>query len=275
MDVRRGMLRRFGLLALPALLLTAALAACGGKSKTMKLPVGSAQMEFVWIAPGTFPMGSPASETGRFEDEGPQHEVRLTHGFWMARYEVTQGQWAAVMGAHPWQGQNYVQLGADYPATFISWPDVQEFVRRLNQAAGDSLYRLPTEAEWEYACRAGTKTVWSSGDAASQLQDNAWYDGNTQKTGEAYPHQVGTRKANPWGLYDMHGNVAEWCLDWSDPPYPGTSQADPVGSAKSAYRFVRGGAFNSSAESMRSATRYDFIMTDRGATLGARLIMVR
>ncbi|MEW6753046.1 MAG: formylglycine-generating enzyme family protein [Candidatus Latescibacterota bacterium] len=276
MQVHHRRHRRRGSLA-PAgvLLMAAGLVACGHEGKTVTLPGGAARMEFVWIEPGTFVMGSPQTEDGRFEDEGPQHEVRLTQGLWMGKYEVTQGQWEAVMATRPWQGQDYVQQGPDYPATHVSWPDVQEFVRRLNQAAGEDLYRLPTEAEWEYACRAGTTTPWSSGSSASQLQDHAWYDGNTQQAGETYAHKVGTKDPNAWGLHDMHGNVAEWCQDWADPPYPAEPQVDPVGPARSAYRFVRGGAFNSSMQSMRSATRYDFVMTDRGATLGARLVMLR
>jgi formylglycine-generating enzyme required for sulfatase activity len=257
------------------LLLAALIAGCGGKEKTVKLPGDQVEMEFVWIEPGTFTMGSPATESGRFKDEGPQHQVRLTTGFWLAKYELTQAQWQAIMGSRPWSGQDYVQENPNHPATHISWTDTQLLLQRLNQAAGDKVYRLPTEAEWEYACRAGTATAWSFGDGASPLFDYAWYDGNAQQTGQAYPHAVGTRKANPWGLFDMHGNVAEWCQDGGDPQYPATDQTDPMGPSNTAFRFVRGGGFNSGAQSTRSATRYDFPITDRGATLGARLVLTR
>ncbi|MFA6107651.1 MAG: formylglycine-generating enzyme family protein [Candidatus Latescibacterota bacterium] len=257
-----------------SLLVVTALVGCGNKEKTVKLP-GGAEMEFVWIEPGTFTMGSPESEYGRFQDEGPQHEVRLTQGFWLAKYELTQAQWQAVMGTQPWSGQDYVVAEPSHPATHISWTDVQLLLQRLSQEAGEKIWRLPTEAEWEYACRAGTTTAWSHGSGASQLYDYGWYDGNTQKVSKAYPHKVGTREPNPWGLYDMHGNVAEWCQDGGDPKYPSEPRTDPVGPATTAYRFVRGGGFNSSAQSTRSATRYDFPITDRGATLGARLVLTR
>jgi formylglycine-generating enzyme required for sulfatase activity len=257
-----------------AVLAVASLGGCGNKEKTVKLP-GGAEMELVWIEPGTFTMGSPESESGRFKDEGPQHQVRLTRGFWLAKYELTQAQWQAVMGRAPWAGKDYVIAEPSHPATFISWTDVQLLVHRLNQEAGDQVWRLPTEAEWEYACRAGTTSAWSFGSGASLIYDYAWFDGNTQQKGQGYPHKVGTQEANPWGLYDMHGNVAEWCQDGGDPKYPSEPQTDPVGPATTAYRFVRGGGFNSSAQSMRSATRYDFSVTDHGATLGARLVMTR
>ena len=123
-------------------------------------------------------MGSPSTEVGRDSDEGPQHEVTISKGFYLGKYEVTQGQWQAVMGTTPWSGQSYVQVDADNPAVYVSWNDVQSFVQALNEAAKDSLYRLPTEAEWEYACRAGTTERWSFGDDESKLKDYAWYDVN-------------------------------------------------------------------------------------------------
>ena len=124
---------------------------------------GGAEMGFIWIEPGVFQMGSPDSEAGRYGNEGPVHEVEISQGFYLGKYEVTQGQWESVMGETPWSGGSYVVEDSSHPAVSISWHDVQRFVAKLNDAAGDSLYRLPTEAEWEYACRAGTSTRWSFG----------------------------------------------------------------------------------------------------------------
>ena len=143
---------------------------------TVTLP-GGAKMEMVYISPGTFLMGSPESEPERDNSESPQHEVTITNGFYLGKYEVTQGQWQKVMGTTPWTGQDYVQANPDHPAVYVSWNDSQEFIHKLNVAAGDSLYRLPTEAEWEYACRAGTTTRFNSGNNDSDLSNAGWYGG--------------------------------------------------------------------------------------------------
>ncbi len=182
---------------------------------TAHLP-GGVTMDFVWIEPGTFAMGSPDLESGREADEGPQHQVTLTHGFYLARTELTQGQWLSAMGTSPWAGQAAV-LSSSNPAVYVSWEDVQGLVHVLNTAAGDSLYRLPTEAEWEYACRAGATTRWSFGDDLSQLTQYAWYRANAWDVGLQGPQAVATKLPNPWGLYDMIGNVDEWVQDWYAP----------------------------------------------------------
>ena len=234
---------------------------------TVDLP-GGATMEFVWIEPGTFTMGSPESEPGRSDDEGPQHEVTISRGFWLGKYEVTQGQWESVMGTTPWSGRSYVQANAELPAVYISWEDVQELVQALNAAAGDSLYRLPTEAEWEYGCRAGTTTRWSFGDEAGELGDYAWYWGNL---GERYAHQVGTKLRNPWGLFDMQGNVWEWCLDWWG-TYPSEAQVDPLGPSTGSRRVIRGGYAELYAQYARSAVRYFQSPGLGDFDLGARLL---
>ena len=162
-------------------------------------------------------MGSPESERSdcsQCDHEGPVHEVELSEGFWLGKYEVTQGQWEAVMGETPWSGRSDMSgKDSDYPAVYISWDDVQAFIGRLNAAAGDSLYRLPSEAEWEYACRAGTNTRWSFGDDESDLTYYAWYYDNAHAWLERYGHKVGMLLPNPWGLHDMHGNVKEWVQD--------------------------------------------------------------
>ena len=161
-------------------------------------------------------MGSPKDETNRFDDE-EQVAVTLTQPFGLGKYEVTQGQWKSVMGTEPWEGQSSVQIGEDNPATYVSWDDATEFCKKLTQreSTGEE-YRLPTEAEWEYACRAGTTTAYSFGDDEKQLGEYAWFNGNALDVDEKYAHAVGLKKPNPWGLHDMHGNVAEWCSDWYD-----------------------------------------------------------
>ena len=158
-------------------------------------------------------MGSPSSEEGRRPHEGPVHEVEISTGFWLGKYEITQGQWESVLGATPWSDKEYVQSNPSHPAVYISWDDVSWFVGKLNSEAGELLYRLPTEAEWEYACRAGTQTRWSFGEDGSLSGSHAWYSANAWNAGEQYAHAVGTKLPNPWGLYDMHGNVWEWVSD--------------------------------------------------------------
>lgn len=226
-----------------------------GAEKTFSLPNG-AKMVFVWIEPGTFQMGSPDSEVGRNQDEGPVREVKISQGFYLGKYEVTQGQWEAVMGSRPPSKKDDVLRGPSHPAVNISWKDVQSFIEELNVAAGGVLYRLPTEAEWEYACRAGTTTRWPFGDDESQLTDYAWYSAN----GWSMSHAVGLKKANPWGLYDMNGNVWEWVQDWYT-----------VGST----RVIRGGDFRYDAQGVRSAARANPSPDARHLGVGVRLLRIR
>ena len=237
---------------------------------------GVAEMEFVWIPPGVFQMGSPESEEGRSSNEGPLHEVELSRGFWLGKYEVTQGEWESVMGETPWSGGSYVQEHPAHPAVHISWDDVQEFIGRLNAAAGDSLYRLPSEAEWEYACRAGTQTRWSFGNDTSQLGDYAWYYANAWNVGERYAHAVGTKLPNPWGLYDMHGNVWEWVQDWYGSSYYNSPRVDPPGPTSGSSRVLRGGSFYRGAQDSRSAPRISASPGFRsGGDIGVRLLRIR
>jgi len=182
--------------------------------------------------------------------------VTLTRSFHLGRTEVTQGQWKAVMGTTPWKGKEFVKEGDDYAATYVSWEDAVEFCRKLSAKEGVE-YRLPTEAEWEYACRAGTTTAWSFGDDESQLGEYAWYETNAVYVGEIYAHIVGQKKPNPWGLYDMHGNVDEWCQDWVG-EYPSGDVTDPMGPPQGEGRVLRGGSFNFYATSLRSANRPNY-----------------
>jgi TPR repeat protein/formylglycine-generating enzyme required for sulfatase activity len=206
-------------------------------------------LEMAYIRPGTFTMGSPASETERSSDEGPQTQVTLTKGYWLGKTDVTQAQWEALMGSNPSHFK-----GADRPVEQVSWDDAMQFCRKLTErerAAGrlpeGFEYTLPTEAQWEYACRAGTTGPYG-GDG--NLDDMGWYILNSGDT----THPVGQKQANAWGLYDMHGNVWEWCLDWYG-NYPGGSERDPTGPAWGTDRVFRGGAWEYLATGCRSAKR--------------------
>ncbi|MFA6109664.1 MAG: formylglycine-generating enzyme family protein [Candidatus Latescibacterota bacterium] len=237
---------------------------------TTELP-GGAKMEFVWIPPGAFAMGSPKTESGHREDEDPQHGVTITEGFYLGRCVITQGQWQPVTGAAPWTRKGYVQIAAANPAVYISWDDVQDFIQTLNEAAGEALYRLPTEAEWEYACRAGTTTAWSFGDDERRLQDHAWFDRNAEQAGMDWAQPVGAKLPNPWGLSDMHGNVAEWIQDgYGD--YSSGTQVDPRGLEDDMIRVVRGGSFDTHARGTRSAARYGGAQDVTYFHIGARLV---
>ena len=230
------------------------------------LSSGSVELDFVWINPGTFKMGASDSDKACGSDpntpehcaeERPQHEVKISKGFWLGKYEVTQGQWQAVMGTTPWSGnKQYVQSNSSHPAVYISYNDVQAFIQKLNDA-GSAVYRLPTEAEWEYACRAGTTTRWSFGDDESQLTNYAWYKDNAWDASKQYAQRVGQKRPNPWGLYDMHGNVWEWLQDWWDGNYYNSSpRVDPRGPSSGTEHVIRGGTFFHEARSLRSANRF-------------------
>ena len=228
-------------------------------------------LDMVWIEPGTFTMGSPLDEWGRNGDEGPRFEVELTRGFYLGRCEVTQRQWEAVTGERPWSGDaDEVEEDPERPAVHISWADAEDFIARLN-AAGAPLYRLPTEAEWEYAGRAGTETLWSFGDAAEQLDRHAWWADNASPAGRIAAQVVGLKDPNPWGLYDMHGNVWEWVDDWLG-DYPGGAQIDPRGPARGTARVFRGGSFKDVASFSRSAQRCWNAPDQRFSHLGLRLV---
>ena len=245
-----------------------------GTGKTFSLP-GGVEMAFVWIPLGRFQMGSPSRERGRDDDEGPVHEVEISRGFWLGTYEVTQGQWESVMGSRPWRGEDYVRSNSSHPAVYISWNDVQRFIKKLNAASGDSLYRLPSEAEWEYACRAGSKTGWLFGDDESQLTDYAWYRANAWNAGKKYAQAVGQKRTNGWGLYDMHGNVREWVQAWYDEDYYRRSpRVAPPGPTSGSLRVVRGGAFYNVAQHVRSAARGGNSPGHRASGIGVRLLRI-
>ncbi|AWB06618.1 formylglycine-generating enzyme family protein (plasmid) [Azospirillum humicireducens] len=237
-------------------------------------------MEFRLIPAGSFLMGSPDSDREARDFEKPQHRVTISRPFYLARHEVTQAQWEAVMGSNPYtldRSNPYYGLPGmaeritrpDHPAT-VSWNDAQRFIARLNEREGGNRYRLPTEAEWEYAARAGTTTAYSFGDNAVELGRYAWY-GEDFATGGTHP--VGRKAPNPWGLYDIHGNAWEWVRDWYDPAYYANSPAtDPQGPEQGGERVVRGGSWHTTATSWRTAFRRSYVPDYRGISIGFRLL---
>ena len=218
--------------------------ALGQQLKAINNSIG---MKLVLIHPGSFTMGSPDDEVGRRLDE-TLHEVTLSKSYYLGAYEVTQGEYEKVMGSNPSRIK-----GAKNPVETVSWDDAVSFCKKLSEmpeekAAGRE-YRLPTEAEWEYACRAGSTTSYSFGDAASQLDDYAWYGKSGGTT-----HAVGLKKPNALGLYDMHSNVSEWCQDWYG-NYPSGALIDPLGHSGGTLRVYRGGCWGDVAVGCRSALR--------------------
>jgi formylglycine-generating enzyme required for sulfatase activity len=267
-----------------------------GATKTVDLG-GTMKLKLAWCPPGAFTMGSPADEPGRYSGER-QRRVTLARGFWLGKYEVTQRQWQAVMGSNP---SFFKNAGLDAPVEKVSWNDCQKFVKKLNARMAGRLpkgygYRLPTDAEWEYACRAGTTTVLYTGDIqilgsrnAPALDAIAWYGGNSgvkyegaydssklpekqENHTRAGTHPVGQKKANAWGLHDMIGNVYEWCQDWYG-AYPSGAVTDPTGAKTGSYRVSRGGSWYSDARCCRSAFRSGYDPSISSSFLGFRVAL--
>ena len=263
-------------------------------------------IEFVWIPPGEFRIGSTSRHTD--SDEKPVTRVRISRGYWLGKYEVTQGEWQAVMGSNPsppalpawiaglagslqpkptpvpprWRNvppaltpvpPGFKNCGRDCPVEWVSWNEVQEYIGKLNARSGGRRYRLPTEAEWEYAARAGTTTDTYAGDMTKPrgndpvLNRIAWYRENSG----GGTHPVGRKAPNAWGLHDMLGNVWEWVEDWKG-DYPGGRVTDPVGPRSGSERVFRGGSWLSGAGACRSADRYGSSPGARGIALGFRLL---
>lgn len=250
-----------------------------GKEREFEIK-GLTTVKMCWIPAGGFIMGSPEGELGRIrhgrkaEDEG-RHPVHIKKGFWMGKFEVTQRQWVAVMGENPSKFK-----GEGLPVERVRWEDSREFIEKLNGAGSLPAgwrFDLPTEAEWEYACRAGTEKALNSGQGltsewgrCSKLDELGWYRANSG----GRTHAVGEKRANAWGLHDMHGNVYEWCRDWYD-EYEVGLQVDPVGPADATFRVARGGCWAAFARNCRSANRWGSpVPPDRGADItGLRLVL--
>jgi len=250
-----------GLLWWAALALAHGAAGCSSTPGiTLDLGQGEA-MKLVLIRPGEFLMGSPDSEEGRGDDEN-QHAVTISKPFYMGATEVTQAQYTAVMGANPAR----VRAPAN-PVETVSWTEAADFCRKLSEKTGKTV-GLPTEAQWEYACRAGSKTRFSFGDSDKGIANYAWHAANATGT----PHPVGQKKPNAWGLYDMHGNVWEWCADWYGPSSK-EGAADPQGPASGDQRVLRGGAWVSNPIACRAAYRVGQAPDFRYYFIGFRVAM--
>ena len=234
--------------------------------KTVSVDVGDdVKMTLVLIPAGKFKMGSLSTEPGFQNFEGPRHEVTLTKAFYMGVYEVTQRQFEAVTGKNP----SLTTKGNDHPVQWVNWFDAREFCKKLSETSGKK-FRLPTEAEWEYACRAGTETPWFFGNASNDLGFYAWYKGNSGN----HIHPVGEKKPNPWGLYDIYGNVSEWTHDaaWAL-PYKTEDTVDPTGEPICSLKIRRGGAYLDPSEWARSGRRRHEDHTIRLPEIGFRVVM--
>ena len=223
-------------------------------------------MKLVLIPAGTFTMGSPVEEVGRIYDE-TQHEVTISMSYYFGAYEVTQDQYEKVMGDHQSKFK-----GAKNPVETVSWDDAVAFCKKLSELSEEKEagreYRLPMEAEWEYACRAGSKTRYRFGDSPNLRGEYAWFGENSERK----THPVGEKKANRWGLYDMHGNVYEWCQDWVA-PYPSGAAADHQGPSGRSGRVIRGGCWYGGATFCRAAIRAAIDPSRRTSGNGFRVAM--
>jgi formylglycine-generating enzyme required for sulfatase activity len=227
-------------------------------------------MEFVAIEPGSFVMGSPIREAGRNTDE-VAHRVTITKRLFVGRHEVTQTQWAMVMGQNP----SHFKDCSRCPVENVDFYEVATFITKLNAQSTSMRYRLPTEAEWEYVCRAGTRTPFTTGERITADQANVDgrfpYAGSAAAASSDKTRPVGSFAPNPWGLYDVHGNVWEWTNDWYG-PYDSRADTDPKGPGAGTVRVIRGGSWHFDANSARCALRYTHAPQDKGFSLGFRVV---
>jgi formylglycine-generating enzyme required for sulfatase activity len=247
---------------------------------------GEVKMMLVLIPAGKFLMGGEASaaETARkFQEYGsqesyyvgehPQREVNISKPFYMGRWEVTRPQWRAVMGSEPWKGKKCDRPGAGDIANHVSWDDANKFCLAISKKTGRK-FALPTEAQWEYACRAGSKSAFSFGDDELKLGLYAWYAANALGVNEPHPHSAGQKHPNILGLYDMHGNAAEWCRDWyAEKFYQTAGDTDPENTEKTEHRVLRGGQWDLYPDACRSAYRFKDAPAARRCGYGFRVVI--
>jgi formylglycine-generating enzyme required for sulfatase activity len=227
----------------------------------MKDWVSPTGMNFSLILPGAFVMGSASGD----ENERPPHQVVIGRPFYIGTCVVTQGDWRELMGTEPWKGDPRVRDGDGYPTVNVSWYDAQHYLDRLSQQDEDNSYYLPTEEEWEYAARAGTDTEFSFGDDERDMRFFGWHRDITQG-GEEYAHEVGKKRPNPWGLYDVHGNIWEWMDDWYYGSYSAQPKLNPM------EKVLRGGGWDYPAYGARSAFRNHLLPTRSNYVIGFRLV---
>ena len=261
------------------------------------------KIKFVWCPPGVVTMEQveqieePATNDDETDNDDPNDndagkthfvekitpvKVFLSHGYWLGKYEVTQSEWKQAMVTEPWKGKPLTREGADFPATFVSWVDAVEFCHRLTEREHKAgrvpdgwEYTLPTEAQWDRACRARTETMFSFGDDESNLSEYAWFDGNAENAGEKNAHRVGQKKPNPWGLHDMHGNVMEWCRDMLAVKLPGGRDPEVTKEGVFLYRVSQGGYWGGAAWRCRSANHTGSDPSSRSSDLGFRVALPR
>ena len=231
----------------------------GAEPEAGSVIINSIGMKLAYIPAGAFDMGSPPDEKGRQDDEF-QHRVKLTHPFRIGVTEVTQAQWRAVMGSVRCHFN-----GDNLPVEKVSWNDAVAFCKKLSEKEGRT-YRLPTEAEWEYACRAGTTGPFAG---TGKIDEMGWYEANS----EGRTHPVATKKPNAWGLYDVHSNVSEWCNDYYRPDYPEVAVTDPTGPTEGKYRIIRGGSWGYFARGCRCAARSSAPASYQLKQTGLRIVM--
>ena len=258
-----------------------------GNNFTVKLKLDNNKpLDMIWCKPGSFMMGSPANEKGRYDNE-TQHQVTLTKGFWLGKYEVTQAQYQAIMGTNPSAKDR--GIGADYPVNMVTYDNVLEFCQRLTdkerlagRLSNKYKYTLPTEAQWEYACRAGTASALNNGKElmsetgfCNNLDQVGWFGNQNAGGGNAGGkiHPVEQKKANAWGIYDMHGNVWEWCLGWYE-EYPTMAVTDPMGPSMGSSRVQRGGSWYNFPRRCRSAMRGNPLPNTKDYHVGFRIALV-
>jgi len=231
--------------------------------------------DLTYVEAGSFTMGSPNEEATRDPDEGPQHEVTIPDGFFLGTFEVTKDQWIAVMGTSPWLGEGYVNSDGDSPAQYISYNAAVQLITALNNDMTTQglpyTFRLPSEAEWEYSARAGSTDPFPSGTSDANLGDHSWYKPNSFGIGLTYPRTVGTKLVNPWGFYDLHGNVYEWCEDIYQTDYTGAPTNGSAWLDAGTERVIRGGSVSTDALHVRTAARHKYTVTGETNSVGVRL----
>ena len=235
-------------------------------------------MKFCWCPPGKFMMGSPESRRERLDDE-IEVSVTLTHGFWLGKYPVLQREWMQVMGTKPWEMDELGKSGDNIPTVMVTWNDALEFGQKLtaqfppfHPLPSDWEFTLPTEAQWEYACRAGTGTMFNFGENDDLLEDYGWYEWNTWDNEEPYIHEAGQKKSNAWGLFDVHGTVFEWCQDCYAEKLAGG--VNPVGPSSNSVRVLRGGSWDSKHMECRSVCRFSQEPERQFGDVGFRVALV-